>query len=392
MSKEVTVKEAGFAYIYISNENPTLVEFYVDDVVVTHTPTNVIQYNEYYPFGLQTSTSWTRENTKDNNYLYNAGNELNKDNGWYEMFYRGYDPATGRMLQIDPYATMYASATTYNYALNNPVMMNDPSGGLTATVGEINRFISKALKGDGGRWSDSSDGSETMPTYYRSSEQAFAAGMDYMDQYDMWGGGGGSFAANVEVAAFTYSVATGAFFENNPTQLAYLDPSEMSVGEQMAMALTSPDPDPKKSKLERTGHMLLQMFNLEADDPAIWGNKEVITTEIPPLATLLTPMGAARGTVVIGEGMGRVTEYAAKIGARTIEIPPSISNMVDGPAKWSAMMTYNRQWILQQLRNGIQIIDIGIDVNRPAQLGRSIYFQMEQNMIKYYNQLKGVLK
>jgi RHS repeat-associated protein len=61
--------------------------------------------------------------------LYNAANELNKDNGWYEMHYRGYDPATGRMLQIDPFATMYASSTTYNYALNNPVIMNDPTGG-----------------------------------------------------------------------------------------------------------------------------------------------------------------------------------------------------------------------------------------------------------------------
>jgi RHS repeat-associated protein len=135
MSKEVTVKEAGYAYVFVSNENPTLVDFYVDDVVITHTPTNLIQYNEYYPFGLQTSASWTRETAKDNNYLYNAANELNKTSGWYEMYYRGYDPAIGRMLQVDPYATMYASSTTYNYALNNPVMMNDPSGGQVSAVG-----------------------------------------------------------------------------------------------------------------------------------------------------------------------------------------------------------------------------------------------------------------
>lgn len=138
MSKEVTVKEAGYAYVFLSNENPTLVEFYVDDVVITHTPTNVIQYNEYYPFGLQTSTSWTRENTKDNNYLYNAANEMNKTSGWYEMFYRGYDPAIGRMLQVDPYAPLYASTTTYNYALNSPVMMNDPSGGQVDATGLTN--------------------------------------------------------------------------------------------------------------------------------------------------------------------------------------------------------------------------------------------------------------
>lgn len=129
MSKEVTVQEEGYAYVFVSNESPTYVEYFVDDVTVTRTPSNVIQYNEYYPFGLQTSSSWTRDQTKDNNYLYNAANELNKTSGWYEMFYRGYDPAIGRMLQVDPYAPLYASTTTYNYALNNPVMMNDPSGG-----------------------------------------------------------------------------------------------------------------------------------------------------------------------------------------------------------------------------------------------------------------------
>ncbi|WP_254166293.1 hypothetical protein [Chryseosolibacter histidini] len=55
---------------------------YFDDVTITHTPTNIIQYNEYYPFGLQVATSWTRENNK-NDYLYNEGSELNATSGWY---------------------------------------------------------------------------------------------------------------------------------------------------------------------------------------------------------------------------------------------------------------------------------------------------------------------
>ena len=49
-----------------------------------------------------------------NNFLYNAGNELNQASDWYEMFFRGYDPATGRMLQIDPYAPMYPSYSPFN--------------------------------------------------------------------------------------------------------------------------------------------------------------------------------------------------------------------------------------------------------------------------------------
>jgi RHS repeat-associated protein len=126
MMKEYTIKEAGFVYLYVSNNSP--VNVYFDDVTITHTPTNVVQYNEYYPFGLQASTSWTRENNK-NDFKYNAGSELNNTSGWYEMFYRNYDPALGRMMQVDPYATMYASHSSYNYSMNNPVFFNDPNGG-----------------------------------------------------------------------------------------------------------------------------------------------------------------------------------------------------------------------------------------------------------------------
>src|SRR5690606_525767 len=93
----------------------------------THTPTNVIQYNEYYPFGLQTSNSWTREGNV-NDYLYNAGSELNGNSGWYETFFRGYDPALGRFMQVDPMASVLPSYSPYNFGLNDPVYYNDPMG------------------------------------------------------------------------------------------------------------------------------------------------------------------------------------------------------------------------------------------------------------------------
>jgi hypothetical protein len=44
------------------------------------------------------------------------------------MFFRGYDPALGRMLQVDPVASKYSSVSPYNYAFNDPVGLNDPSG------------------------------------------------------------------------------------------------------------------------------------------------------------------------------------------------------------------------------------------------------------------------
>ena len=50
----------------------------------------------------------------------------------------------------------------------------------------------------------------------------------------------------------------------------------------------------------------------------------------------------------------------------------------------SQMMTYNRKWILQQMRSGNPILDIGRDLNR---VNPSIFYQMEQNMIKNYLKL-----
>jgi len=119
------IKEEGYLYTWLSYDDASNNYVYFDDFKVTHTKSNVLQYNEYYPFGLQTATSWTRESTS-NNFLYNGGNELNTSSGWYETFFRGYDPTLGRFLQIDPMAT--SEMATYQYAGNNPVLFNDPFG------------------------------------------------------------------------------------------------------------------------------------------------------------------------------------------------------------------------------------------------------------------------
>ncbi len=83
---------------------------------------------KYYPFGLSTANSWTRENTTGNNFLYNGGTELNTTTQVYDLHYRNYDPVLGRMNQVDPLASKYGSVTPYNYAFNAPTNMNDPLG------------------------------------------------------------------------------------------------------------------------------------------------------------------------------------------------------------------------------------------------------------------------
>jgi RHS repeat-associated protein len=127
MTQNYIAKEEGYAYLYISNENQKTVDVYFDDVTMTYTPSNIIQSNEYYPFGMQTAQSWTR-GSNSNNFLYDAGSELNSTSGFYDLPFRNYDAALGRFFQVDAMATTSHTLTPYHYAGNNPIGSNDPTG------------------------------------------------------------------------------------------------------------------------------------------------------------------------------------------------------------------------------------------------------------------------
>jgi RHS repeat-associated protein len=160
LSQEYTARGEGFIYVYVSNENPTLVDVYFDDVTVTHTKSNLIQGNEYYPFGMQTANSWTRESVTGNSFLGNSGTELNPTSGWYDLQFRNYDPVLGRLVQVNPMVSKYESSSPYNFAFNSPAIFTDPSGADPSFDDRFERsyiimseLYSKQwqeLKGDGG--------------------------------------------------------------------------------------------------------------------------------------------------------------------------------------------------------------------------------------------------
>ncbi len=127
---DITITEAGYVYIWLSNENETPVEVCFDDFKVTQTKSQVVSMNDYYPFGGEFN-SYQRENSVQNRYKFNEGSELVDDLGlqiyWTDL--REYDP-WGRLgwWQIDPMAEMFPELSPYNYAFNNPVRYNDPYG------------------------------------------------------------------------------------------------------------------------------------------------------------------------------------------------------------------------------------------------------------------------
>jgi RHS repeat-associated protein len=101
----------------------------------------VTQENSYYGFGMTFLTSPVSLPTTPNKQLYNGGSEWQNDFGnntlpnYYQTFYRNYDPAIGRFVGVDPVAESAESMTSYQYAGNNPIMMNDPMGDLVAEAG-----------------------------------------------------------------------------------------------------------------------------------------------------------------------------------------------------------------------------------------------------------------
>jgi RHS repeat-associated protein len=223
----INIKAEGYLFAYLSYDDDSNNWVYFDDLKVTHTKTNVIQYNEYYPFGLQTGTSWTRTDSK-NNFLYNQGSELNVTTGVYDLLYRNYDPVLGRFGSVDPLAFETESYSPFSYAKDNPIFLNDPLG--LITWDELWPSIQKILEDEGGpgaSWS-----AETGFVSYSSSVDGFLDTSSSITDSDGWGSteygsfegsadafySGGDFLAmlrSVTIAASKMSTYSGEPYANS---------------------------------------------------------------------------------------------------------------------------------------------------------------------------------
>ncbi|GHE76042.1 RHS repeat domain-containing protein [Roseivirga thermotolerans] len=134
------VEQAGFTYIYLSNESNTTHDVYFDDLRITHTKSKILQEDHYYPFGGSiTALSSTAPLSKPNRYKYNGFEEQSEfDLGWYDYQARFYDPQLGRFMQVDPAADLMRRHSPYNYAFDNPIRFIDPDGMMPEDVTDPN--------------------------------------------------------------------------------------------------------------------------------------------------------------------------------------------------------------------------------------------------------------
>ncbi len=128
LTATVIAEQAGYVYVYLSNEETTPVEVYFDDFKVEHGKSPVIQSQDYYPFGL-TFGSYQRENSLNNQYQYNGKEQQDELSlGWLDYGARMYDASISRWMAIDPLATKYSHLSPYNYVDNDPIRNIDPDG------------------------------------------------------------------------------------------------------------------------------------------------------------------------------------------------------------------------------------------------------------------------
>ncbi|MBT1707601.1 RHS repeat-associated core domain-containing protein [Fulvivirgaceae bacterium PWU5] len=128
VSITATAPESGFAYVFVSNEHPTFVDIYYDDVTFTHTPSAIVAMDDYYAFGMNFN-SIARQNGAEQRYLYNGKekqNELGLD--WLDYGARMYMPEIGRWGAVDNSAERGTNYSPYNYAFDSPIRYVDPDG------------------------------------------------------------------------------------------------------------------------------------------------------------------------------------------------------------------------------------------------------------------------
>jgi len=130
------------AYVYQYKDHLGNIRLSYKDISLTSTPSlQIVEENNYYPFGLKHKGYNNLQNGRDHNFGF--GNKEEQEElglSWIDITARNYDPALGRWMNVDPLAEQMRRHSPYNYAFNNPIYFIDPDGMAPAGFGGIVQF------------------------------------------------------------------------------------------------------------------------------------------------------------------------------------------------------------------------------------------------------------
>lgn len=128
LSAEIPIITSGFVYVYLSNENESIVDVFYDQFSVELRKSPVINATDLYPYGAP-AISYSREFSLKQDRLLN-GKETQDELGYnvVDLGQRDIDPFVPVFPTIDRFAEKYGSMSPYQYAAGNPVAFVDING------------------------------------------------------------------------------------------------------------------------------------------------------------------------------------------------------------------------------------------------------------------------
>jgi RHS repeat-associated protein len=132
LSQQVVAEEAGYFYIYLSNESNTGSEAFFDDFSIQVSESFIVQQIDYYPYGM-IARNYARTTDKQTKDLF-QGKTYEDLTKWYDFHARQYDASLGRWFGVDPKAGVMPYNSPYSAMMNNPVMFTDPDGELPILI------------------------------------------------------------------------------------------------------------------------------------------------------------------------------------------------------------------------------------------------------------------
>ncbi len=223
----------------------------------------VLEENNFYPFGLKHEGYNAQAGNPSYNYQYN-GKELQKETGWSDYGARMYMSDIGRWGVIDPLSETSRRFTPYNYAYNNPIRFIDPDGRKAQSPDMIEKNIITKNAPDGSLWFT-----------YANGEHGAGGGDgmgDFFAQMRLSGGGGGGGSSAGSITFTDPSMI--AFIQQGVSQPGFIN-GLFSLVDQLKNAGFK-DPAHTKAKFEDASKIskisaisdLVSILNYVAKQPA----------------------------------------------------------------------------------------------------------------------------